>query len=223
MATQLDLEEQEQLDQLKHFWKQYGNLITWLLVAALAAYAGWNGWNYWKREQAAAAGSLYDSVEQAVKAADVDKVGQRWNDMKERYPGTIFAAQAGLLAAKTQFEKGKADDGRATLQWVAEHAGEKEYRAIARLRLAGALMDAAKYDDALRQLSEEMPGAFAPLAADRRGDVLQAQGKKAEAIAAYQQAWKAMDAEVDYRRMVEAKLTALGAPPAAASAPEAAQ
>ena len=37
MASHLDLEEQEQLDQLKHFWKQYGNLITWVLVLVLGA------------------------------------------------------------------------------------------------------------------------------------------------------------------------------------------
>ena len=48
MATHLDLEEQEQLDQLKAFWKRWGNLITWLLIAVLGAYAAWNGWNLWR-------------------------------------------------------------------------------------------------------------------------------------------------------------------------------
>jgi len=61
---------------------------------------------------------------------------------------------------------------------------------------------------------------FAPLAADRRGDVLLAQGKAEEAKAAYRKAWDTMDAKVEYRRLVEAKLTALGAAPAA-SAPAA--
>ena len=41
MATHLDLEEQEQLDALKHFWNQWGNLITWVLIAVLGAYAAW--------------------------------------------------------------------------------------------------------------------------------------------------------------------------------------
>ena len=64
MATQhLDLEEQEQLDQLKHFWKQYGNLITWVLIAVLGAYAGWNGYQYWQRSQAAQASALYGEIE----------------------------------------------------------------------------------------------------------------------------------------------------------------
>ena len=55
MANQLDLEEQEQLDQLKHFWNQYGNLITGLLIVVLGAVAAWNGYHYWQRSQAAQA------------------------------------------------------------------------------------------------------------------------------------------------------------------------
>ena len=52
MATHLDLEEQEQLDQLKAFWKQYGNWLTWTLIAVLGAFAAYNGWNWWQRDQA---------------------------------------------------------------------------------------------------------------------------------------------------------------------------
>src|SRR6185436_186089 len=58
-----DLEEQEQLEDLKHFWKQYGNLITWVLIAALGTFAAFNGWQYWQRSQALQASVLYDEVE----------------------------------------------------------------------------------------------------------------------------------------------------------------
>ena len=43
--------------------------------------------------------------------------------------------------------------------------------------------------------------------------MLLAQGKKDEARAAYQSAWKTMDPSVEYRRLIDAKLTALGAAP----------
>ena len=65
MATHLDLEEQEQLDALKHFWNKWGNLITWVLIAVLGAYAAWNGWQYWQRRQAAMAAVLYDEIDRA--------------------------------------------------------------------------------------------------------------------------------------------------------------
>jgi predicted negative regulator of RcsB-dependent stress response len=219
MATHLDLEEQEQLDQLKHFWNQYGNLITWLLVAALAVYAGWNGWQWWQRDQAGKAGSLYGAVEEAARSGDVERVSRAFLDIKDRFAGTVYAAQAALLASKVQFEKGKADDARATLQWAADNASEEAYREIARLRLAGAQLDAKQYDEALKTLSVPFTGQFVALAADRRGDVLQAQGKAAEAIEAYQQSYKALPETVDYRSLVEAKLVALGVAPAASAAP----
>ncbi len=68
MAKPLDLEEQEQLDELKHFWKQYGNPITWVLIVVLAGVASWNGWNYWQRTQAAQASVLFDEVERAIQS-----------------------------------------------------------------------------------------------------------------------------------------------------------
>ena len=223
MATHLDLEEQEQLDQLKGFWKQYGNLITWVLLAVLAAFAAWNGWNYWQRDQAVKSGAMFDELDKAAQAGDAAAAARVFADMKDRYPRTAFTQQGGLLAAKVQFDKVQPDAALATLAWVAANATETEYQSIARLRAAGVLLDQKKYDEALKQLDAVSPKAaakdFEALVADRRGDVLLAQGKKEEAKAAYNKAWQAMDAKVDYRRLIEAKLTVLGAAPAEAAAP----
>ena len=214
MATHLDLEEQEQLDQLKTFWKQYGNLVTWLLIAVLAAYAAWNGWNWWQRDQAVKAGAMFDQLDKAAQAGDADQAGRVFGDMKERYPRTAFTQQGGLLAAKVQFDKGQADAALATLGWVSGNATETEYQTVARLRAAGVLMDQKKYDDALKQLDAATAPEFAALVADRRGDALLAQGKADDAKASYNKAWLAMDSKVEYRRLIEAKLTALGVAPA---------
>ena len=218
MATQLDLEEQEQLDQLKAFWNQYGNLISGLLIVAACAYLAWFGWNWYQRDQGTKAAAMYDEFDRALQAADAERTGRIFADMKQRFPRAAFTGQAGLAAAKLASEKGQADAARADLAWVAESASESEYRTIAKLRLAGQLLDEKKYDEALKQLDGVDGGEFQALAADRRGDVLTAQGKNDEAKAAYQKAWTAMDAKVDYRRIVEAKLTVLGVDPAASAA-----
>jgi predicted negative regulator of RcsB-dependent stress response len=218
MATALDLQEQEQLDELKAFWKKYGNPISWLITAVLLAFAGWNGWNWYQRDQGTKAAAMFDALDQAAVVGDADKAGRVFNDLKERYPRTVVTQQGGLLAAKLQAEKGQLDAAKATLTWVADNGSEDEYRAIASLALAGVLLDAKQLDAALKALDGIKAPSFAGLAADRRGDVLLAQGKPAEAKAAYQAAWKAMDEKIDYRRLVEAKLTALGAPPAPAVA-----
>ncbi len=215
MATHLDLEEQEQLDQLKAFWKQYGNLITWTITLVLAAFAAWNGWNWWQREQAIKAGAMYDELDRAAQAGEAGKAAGIFKDMQERFPRTAFTQQGGLLAAKVQFEKDQADAAAASLAWVAANAVEDEYRTVARLRLAGVLADQKKYDEALKQLDGATAKEFEALVADRRGDVQMAAGRKDEAKAAWQKAWTAMDAKVEYRRLIEAKLTAIGAAPPA--------
>lgn len=215
MATQLDLEEQEQLDQLKAFWNQYGNLITWTLIAVLGAFAAWNGWNWWQREQAVSAGGIYGELEKAVDAGDPATAGKIFDDLKSRYPRTAFAQQGGLLTAKLQYDKGQADAARATLGWVAAEAVEKEYQTMARFRLAGLLLDAKQYDEALKMLDAADAKGFEALIADRRGDILLAQNKADEAKAAYQASYKALDSKLGYRRIVEAKLAALGAAPEA--------
>ena len=218
MATSLDLQEQEQLDELKAFWKQYGNLITWLLIAVLAAYAAWNGWNWYQRDQGLKAGAMYDELERAAQTGDADKAGRVFGDLRQRFPGTAHAAHGGLLAARVQFDKGQAEAAQAALAWVADAGKPEELRTVARLRLAGLLLEAKKYDEALKQLDGADAAEFAALVADRRGDVLSAQGKATEARAAYETAYKTMAEAVEYRRLIEAKLTALGAAPAASGA-----
>lgn len=225
MANHFDLEEQEQLDELKHFWNQYGNLITWVLIIVFGAIAAFNGYQYWQRSQAAQAGALFDEVDRAAASGDMVRVERAFADIKDKFGGTAFAQQAGLLTARILNEKGNKDAARAALQWVAEKGSEPAYQSVARLRLAAMMVDAKKYDDALAQLAADFPPAYTALAADRRGDVFNLQGKKAEAKAEYTKAWQGLEERADYRRLVEVKLTALGvdvqtlapAPAAAAS------
>jgi predicted negative regulator of RcsB-dependent stress response len=219
MAKALDLEEQEQLDQIKHFWKKYGNLISWVLIVVLGSYASWNGYKYWQRDQAAKAAVLFDEVERAVNAGDVVRVERSFADMKDKFGGTHYAHQAALLAAKALQAKDKAEAARAALKWVAEVAPDPAYRDIARLRLSALLLDAGSNDEALAQLTAPFTPAMAGLSADLRGDVLHAKGQKTEAVAAYQTAWQQLVDSPDYRRLVEAKLNAMGVDPQTASIP----
>jgi predicted negative regulator of RcsB-dependent stress response len=226
MASPLDLQEQEQLDQIKSFWNQYGHLITWTVTLALAGFAAWNGWQWWQREQGAKAGALYDELERIAASGDVDKTARAFGDLKERFPRTLQAQQGALLAAKVQVDKAQADTALATLAWLADNAGEDELRGIARLRAAGLLLDQKKYDEALKQLDaaqQGKPREFDALIADRRGDVLAAQGKRSEAVTAWQAAYQAINAKSEYRSLIDAKLTAMGAAPAPAAAASRAQ
>jgi predicted negative regulator of RcsB-dependent stress response len=222
MATSLDLEEQEQLDALKHFWNRWGSWISWLLIVILAAFAGWNGWQYWQNRQAGYAAVLYEALATATQMDDVARVQQSFDDLKDKYGGTTYAAQGALLAAKTLLAQGKTSQGKAALTWAADKAANDGLRALARLRLAGVLVSEKSYDAALQQLAGSFPPAFAALVADRRGDVLLLQGKKTEAAVEYGKAYQGLSAEGAgrYQRLVADKLTALGITPDPGSAGE---
>ena len=215
MAKHLDLEEQEQLAELKHFWARYGNLITWVLIAVFGTVAAWNGYQYWQGRQSSQASVMYDEVDRAVLSGDMPRIERSLADMKDRFGGTAYAEQAGLLAAKTYFEKGNVDAAKASLKWVADKSNDAGFQSVAKLRLAGLLMETKAYDEALTVLTGSFPKDFAPLASDRRGDVLLLQGKKAEARAEYEKAYKGLDERTEYRRLVEVKLNALGVDPVA--------
>ena len=214
MASHLDLEEQEQLDQLKAFWKRWGNLITWVLTAVLAAFAAFQGWNWYQRDQAAKAAAMYDEFERAFTAQDIDKAAAAAGDLKARFASTGYAAQANLQVAKLQLDKGKADEAKQSLGWVAEQGSEGPYRDLARLRLAGLQIDAKAYDEATKTLDAVKSTEFAALVADRRGDALLLQDKRDAAKAEYQKALAGLEKTQDYRRIVEAKLATLGVPTA---------
>ena len=182
-----DLEEQEQIDTLKTWWKMYGNLVTGVVVAGSLAVIGWQGWNWYQRSQAAQASAIYGVLEQAVAARDAQKVKAAAGELVEKFGGTTYAALGALVAARQSFEAGDLKTARAQLTWAAEN-GKDEIRDIARLRLASVLLDEKAYDEALKQLEAAHAAAFAARFLELKGDVLAAAGKKPEARAAYQAA-----------------------------------
>jgi predicted negative regulator of RcsB-dependent stress response len=218
MANHLDLEEQEQLDQLKHFWKQYGNAITWAMILVLSAFAGWNFYQQWQRSQATQAAAMYEEVERVVKLTDVEKIDRVFSDIKDKFASTTYAQQAGLLVAQHYYSIGKLDSVKTTLEWVADNSSDHGYQAIAKLRLAAVLVESKAFDAALKHLNGTYPPGFSALLSDRKGDIYLLQGKKIEAINEYSSAFKNFDEHSDYKRLVQVKLNSLGIDPLATSA-----
>lgn len=210
MARHLDLEEQEQLAELRHFWKTYGDLITWVLIVALGAYAAWNGYQYWQRRQAVQAAALFDAFDRAARSGDVERASTAWSDLKQQFGSSVFAKQAGLMAAKLYHEGGKAAEAKEALRWVATDAGDGAYAPVARLRLAGLLAGEKAYGEALQVLAEGMPKDYEALVADRKGDILSLQGRAPEAATEYRRALDGLPESVTYRRFVDVKLASLG-------------
>lgn len=209
-----DHAEQEQLASLKSWWSQYGNLITWVVIIALAAYAGWSGWNYYQRNQAAEAAHLYEELQQASQAQDKEKVLRVASDVQERYTRTAYAQMSALAAAKMAFDSSDYQAAKTQLQWVIDHGRDDAYKAVAKVRLAGILLDEKAYEEGLKVLSGDFPAQFAGVVEDRKGDILVAQNKLDEARAAYQSAIDKTDARNPGRQLMQIKLDAIGGSPA---------
>lgn len=214
-----DLEEQEQIEDLRAWWATYGKYVSAAVVAAALVVIGVQGWRWYQGTQAEKASALYQAVSQAARAGDLAKAKDPATQIVERFGATAYAPRAALLYAKLLYDAGDKTAAKTQLQWVVDHAGEDELKAIARFRLAQVLLDEKQYDEALKTLDVKTDEAFAAIYADLKGDVLAAAGKAPDARTAYQVALAKLDPKSQYRAYVQAKLDALGGAPSVAVAP----
>jgi predicted negative regulator of RcsB-dependent stress response len=207
-----DLQEQEQLDELKAWWKDYGRLVILGVALGALVVAAFQGWRWYRHSQSLAALALYEQLEQAERAGDGRKVRDIAGGIVAQYASTPYASFAALSAARASFEAGELPEAKARLAWVVENARREELRDIARLRLAGVLLDEKGYAEALKLLETKPAESMTALYADLRGDILLAQGKPADARNAYQLALDRTEAGSPYRATVQLKLDSLGEP-----------
>lgn len=205
-----DLEEQEQLEAIKDWWKQFGNMVVLAVVACALTVTTFYGWRYYHHQQALAAVTLYEQLESAQRANELKRVRDIAAQITGQYGSTAYAGMAALAAARASFTAGDLAAAKTQLQWVIDHAKEDEMRDVARLRLAGILLDEKNYAEALKLAEAKPVEPFSVLYADMKGDILVAQGKVAEARAAYQQALAKSDANQPYHQILQLKLDALG-------------
>jgi predicted negative regulator of RcsB-dependent stress response len=207
-----DLQEQEQLATFKAWWEKYGNFILTVITLVLLAVAAWNGWRWYERREAAAASAVYEQVLKALAENNGAKVKELTGTLIQNHGRTVFASMAALHAAKVNHEGQDLPAARSQLQWVIDKSGHEEFALVARVRLAGVLLDEKNYDEALKVLASEVPAAHQTAFADRRGDILLAQGKPSEARAAWQLALDKAEPQHPLRQLIQLKLDAVPAP-----------
>lgn len=211
MANHLDLEEQEQLEQLKAFWGQYGTAITWALVIIFVAFASWNGFQYWQRSQAAQASALYDEVERSVSSGDIEKMQRALDEMTKRYPSTSYAQHASLLLAKAAMQLNRTEEAKRALRWASEQGKDTALSTVARLRLSAVLLESKELDEAIKVLQgDPVDSEYTALVHDRRGDVMATKGDKSAAIENYKKAFAGAASQPELQRLVRIKLNAMG-------------
>ncbi len=205
-----DLEEQEQIDTLKAWWKQYGSLVTWLLIAALSSFAAWTAWGTYQRNQAAQASILYDEVQRAVGLKDNAKVQGATAAVVDKFGSTSYATMAAFAAAKSAFDSNDLKAAKTQLSWVIEHGSTNEFKSLAKLRLSSVLLDEKNLDEASKVLAGDFSAEFEADVLDKKADILVAQNKIKEARDAYKAALDKMGEKHAGRQLIQIKLDAIG-------------
>ncbi len=207
----LDLQEQEQVETLKAWWKDNANWILATVLIVVVAIGGWRGWQYYQNKQIAEAATLYQQFVEQLASNDAKRVNDAAAAVMDKYAATPYASRAALIAAQVN-EFGKETlRAKTQLQWVIEHTKEDGLKSVASLRMASMLLDEKDYVGALKLLEAKHAASFDGLYADLKGDVLNAQGKPVEAKVAYQLAYDKLDAKSAYRNLVQMKLDTFGA------------
>jgi len=204
-----DLEEQEQLDAMKAWWKANGNMVLLIAGVALVSALGVQGWKYYHNKQSMEASAQYQLLAQ-TDPKDIKAVRAISATLMDKYASTPYAGRAALAAAKTNFAANDAKSATAQLEWAVKNAREDAVKSIAILQLAAVQLADKQYDAALKTIAKKHEPGFDGLFADLKGDILAAQGKNPEARLAYKEALAKLDVQGRYFHYTAHKLEALG-------------
>ncbi len=216
-----DLEEQEQIEELKTWWKQHGNTVTTIVLIVALALAGWQGWNWWVRNQSAQASAIYSQLQQAAGQRDAKRSRELAGILIEKYASTTYASMGAMVSAKVQADAGDTKNARAQLEWVVGNSNDDSVRDIARIRLASVMLDEGAFDEAFKTLAVPPVSELKARHGELTGDIYAAQGKVSEARGAYERAAaelatkkESADADVkrravNYHDVVSAKIDSL--------------
>ncbi|MDO4223828.1 MAG: tetratricopeptide repeat protein [Acinetobacter sp.] len=207
--------EAEQIEKMRAFFKQYG---SWLFGGIFIAVVGYGGWSYWQSNQAATAAThtaqLQQLMQDTVKldtttalsgfAGTADKISQQAAD-------SAHAIQAQLVIAQQAYLR---QDYAAAEKALAQVANSKSddagLVAIAKLRLANAQAAQNKFDDALATLDGITVAEFTASKEERKGDIYVAKNDTTAAKKAYEAAWQALLKREQDSAILRMKLESVG-------------
>lgn len=219
------ISDEEQIERIQKWFKQYGNSVLTGILAALIAFFGWQ---FWQNRQAKAnieTMNQYQRVLEDSAKASTDKAAQsrfisNVQALVQAHPDSIFALNALLLQAKVTADQSEwAGAEKALTQAVGIKAKDQGLTTIAWLRLARVQADQNKLDVALASLKNVTDPAFSASANELRGDILVQKNDVAGAKAAYQSAWDLLVKRQQSRQLLKVKMTALGLEPVDIVAP----
>ena len=208
MAT-YDLEEQEKIDGLKSWWEIYGTLVIIIATIFITGISGTKAWRYYQQQQSDQAVELFISLQEVSKSEDSKKIRDAALLLMDGFPDNGYATRAALISARASIDEKDINNARDSLEWILINTKEKELKDVARLRLAGLLLDEKKHDEALKLLENEHSEFFDSLYGDLKGDIYADKGNVSEAISAYKMAMSKIDKKETRYKIIQMKVDAL--------------
>jgi predicted negative regulator of RcsB-dependent stress response len=200
------LTEEQQVEQLKKWWKEYGLSIVSGIVIAIVVIFGWKFYSQHKTEQAQNASVIYSRMVISELSQDSQDVTLQANKLMQDYKHTPYAKLAALFLAKIDVAANNFADAQKHLKWAEAHAHVKAIKQLAKVRLAKIYINQNKLDDALSELNQLVDSSFAGLVYETRGDAYARKGNVAKAREAYAKAIKSIKDAARVRPLLQMKL-----------------
>ncbi len=201
--------DDEQIEELKRWWKKYGSPIVGGLAIGLILVFGIRAWFDYQERQRVSASAEYEQLQLELSSNNLEAARQRGAYLMDSYARTPYAALAGLALAKAHAERDDLPAARERLQWVLEHARAPELVHLARLRLARVLAAEGQPREALALLSGVDVGGYGATYEELKGDLYVDSGDVASARTAYLKAIESLGFGAG-AELVQMKLDDLG-------------
>ena len=181
------IEEEQEINQLKDWWKENGKTI---IVAFILGVGGMFGWRYWQAHQAeqiAQASAQYDAL---IYSAQQDEQAKKANieQFVQANSKTAYAVFALLDEAKKATEKQDFTAAEVNLNQALTQSQDEVLTSIVALRLSAVQFQLGQLDNALTTLNQVKGESFNARKAILTGDIQVAKGDKVAAKNSFEQA-----------------------------------
>lgn len=200
------LTEQEQIQQLKGWIKQYGFTVLAGVVIAFIITSGWRYWQSYQNKILTHASAVYDEMLTLRAQGNINDTLVQADKLLSHYPKTPYAQMAAFMLAREAVLKKNYAEAVKQLTWVIDHTKDTSMRQIARLRVARILITDKKADSAIDLLKKVDDESFNGLIDEVRGDAYLSMNDTASAKQAYQKALDELPNAEEIRPLLQMKL-----------------
>ncbi len=198
--------DEERVEALKKWWKDNGMSLVFGVVIGLAAVFGWRYWVSYKQTRSEAASLTTMNMLAGLNRMKPDVAIRHGEQIRKDFGSTPYAVFAAMGMAKVKLRQGDHKSAIGYLQWALQHSDTEALKHVARIRLIRVLIDKGELKQAMTLIESAQPGRFLAAYEEQRGNILARQGKRDEALKAWQRALKALPADARIRAVLQMKI-----------------